>query len=77
MAKGPFSCGVGNQGVNLGRGNPPHTSSKNMILHDQIPGDSSYVTLANMTEEEWLTFLINFQKLLYLAFMNHKAKRMG
>jgi len=77
MAKGSFSCGVGNWGLNLGGGNPPHTSSENMILHDQISGDSSYVTLADMTEEEWPEFLINFQKLLYPAFMNHKAQSMG
>ena len=49
MAKGPFSCEVGNQGVNLGGENPPHTSSWNMILHNHIPGDLSYVTLADMT----------------------------
>lgn len=76
IAKGAFSYGVGNQGVKVGAGNPPHTASGIRNLHDQIPGDSSYVTLADMSEEEWLAFLDSFQKLLYPAFLNHKAERM-
>lgn len=53
------------------------TSPGNGSANELLPRSSSFVTLADMNEEEWLVFLENFQKLLHPAFVNHKAGRIG
>uniref|UniRef100_A0A2N9GX37 1-phosphatidylinositol 4-kinase n=1 Tax=Fagus sylvatica TaxID=28930 RepID=A0A2N9GX37_FAGSY len=53
------------------------TSSGNRSVNEQLPVSSSFVKLADMSEEEWVQFLENFQRLLYPAFANHKSGSAG
>ncbi|KAF5480118.1 hypothetical protein F2P56_000886 [Juglans regia] len=53
------------------------TSSGNRSVNEQLPASSSFVKLADMSEEEWLQFLENFHRLLYPAFANHKSGSLG
>ncbi|KAL2896075.1 Phosphatidylinositol 4-kinase gamma 6 [Bienertia sinuspersici] len=53
------------------------TSLGNKISNEQLPMSSSFVTLADMNEEEWLAFLENFQNLLHPAFENYKLGKVG
>lgn len=49
-------------------------SSGNRSVNELLPASSSFVKLADMNEEEWVQFLDNFQRLLYPAFSNRKAR---
>ncbi|KAG6720756.1 hypothetical protein I3842_03G077000 [Carya illinoinensis] len=53
------------------------TSSGNRSVNEQLPASSSFIKLADMSEEEWLQFLENFHRLLYPAFANHKSGSLG
>ncbi|OMO52590.1 hypothetical protein CCACVL1_29179 [Corchorus capsularis] len=53
------------------------TSSGNRSVNEQLPGSTSFVKLADMSEDEWVHYLENFQKLLYPAFSNRKSGSMG
>ncbi|KAK7841576.1 phosphatidylinositol 4-kinase gamma 7 [Quercus suber] len=53
------------------------TSSGNMSANEQFPVSSSFVKLADMSEEEWRQFLEYFQKLLHPAFERHKSGSVG
>lgn len=76
VAESPLAYGVGEQGVEFRvNSNPTGIFFGNGSLNEQNPEGSSYVTLADMCEEEWVAFLYNFQKLLYPAFMNHNIER--
>ncbi|KNA04974.1 hypothetical protein SOVF_194690 [Spinacia oleracea] len=45
--------------------------------NEHLSTSSSFVTLADMNEEEWLAFLENFQKLMPPVFLNYRAWRVG
>lgn len=49
------------------------TPSGNRSVNEQLPANGSFVKLADMSEEEWVQFVENFQRLLYPAFANHKS----
>ncbi|XP_059452541.1 phosphatidylinositol 4-kinase gamma 5-like [Corylus avellana] len=53
------------------------TSSGNWSVNEQLPTSGSFVKLADMSEEEWVQFVENFQRLLYPAFANHKSGSVG
>ncbi|XP_041002521.1 phosphatidylinositol 4-kinase gamma 5-like [Juglans microcarpa x Juglans regia] len=53
------------------------TSSGNRSVNEQLPASSSFVKLADLSEEDWLQFLENFHRLLYPAFANHKSGSLG
>ncbi|XP_004304188.1 PREDICTED: probable phosphatidylinositol 4-kinase type 2-beta At1g26270-like [Fragaria vesca subsp. vesca] len=53
------------------------TSSGNRSANEQLPMSSSFVKLADMSEEEWMQFLENYQKLLRPAFANRKVGNLG
>lgn len=50
---------------------------ENRAANEHFLRSSSFVTLADMNEEEWLVFLETFQKLLRPAFVDFKAGRVG
>jgi hypothetical protein len=53
------------------------TSSGNWSVNEQLPTSGSFVKLADMSEEDWVQFVENFQRLLYPAFANHKSGSVG
>ncbi|XVF31624.1 hypothetical protein REPUB_Repub17cG0007400 [Reevesia pubescens] len=53
------------------------TSSGNRSVTEQLPGSTSFVKLADMSEEEWVQYLENFQSSLYPAFFNRKSGSVG
>ncbi|XP_031097590.1 phosphatidylinositol 4-kinase gamma 7-like [Ipomoea triloba] len=71
----------------LGLHNPSGTKPENGYLacsssghrsaDEQLPASVSFVKLADMTEEEWATFLEKFQELLYPAFAKRRSVTVG
>ncbi|MBA0743270.1 hypothetical protein Gogos_005974 [Gossypium gossypioides] len=53
------------------------TSSGNRSVNEQLAGSTRFVKLADMSEEEWVQYLENFQHLVYLAFSNRKSGSVG
>ncbi|MBA0591976.1 phosphatidylinositol 4-kinase gamma 5 [Gossypium raimondii] len=53
------------------------TSSGNRSVNEQFAGSTRFVKLADMSEEEWVQYLENFQHLVYLAFSNRKSASVG
>ncbi|XP_027346210.1 phosphatidylinositol 4-kinase gamma 5-like isoform X1 [Abrus precatorius] len=54
-----------------------NTSSGHRSANEQLPASTSFVKLADMTEDEWTTFLEKFQELLYPAFAKRKFITLG
>jgi hypothetical protein len=54
-----------------------NTSSGHRSANEQLPASSSFVKLADMTEDEWTTFLEKFQEMLYPAFAKRKSITIG
>lgn len=52
------------------------TSSGNRSVNERLPA-SSFIKLADMTEEEWVQFLEKFKRLLHPTFANHKSGSLG
>lgn len=52
-------------------------SSGNRSANEQLPGSASFVTFADMNDEEWGAFLEKFQELLYPAFASRKSGSVG
>ncbi|KAK8547083.1 hypothetical protein V6N13_099827 [Hibiscus sabdariffa] len=52
-------------------------SSGHRSANEQPPGSVTFVTLADMNEEEWTVFLEKFQELLYPAFEKRKSITLG
>ncbi|KAK8508023.1 hypothetical protein V6N11_073532 [Hibiscus sabdariffa] len=52
-------------------------SSGHRSANEQLPGSVTFVTLADMNEEEWTFFLEKFQELLYPAFEKRKSITLG
>ncbi|KAI3962309.1 hypothetical protein MKW92_052632 [Papaver armeniacum] len=52
-------------------------SSGNRSANEQLPGSASFVTFADMIDEEWGAFLEKFQELLYPAFASRKSGSVG
>ncbi|KAI3980262.1 hypothetical protein MKX01_024997 [Papaver californicum] len=52
-------------------------SSGNRSAKEQLPGSASFVTCADMNDEEWGAFLEKFQELLYPAFASRKSVGVG
>ncbi|TYI49853.1 hypothetical protein E1A91_D12G062900v1 [Gossypium mustelinum] len=53
------------------------TSSGNRSVNEQFAGSTRFVKLADMSEEEWVQYLENFQHLVCLAFSNRKSASVG
>ncbi|XP_022759912.1 phosphatidylinositol 4-kinase gamma 5-like [Durio zibethinus] len=53
------------------------TSSGNRSVNEQLPGSTSFVKLADMSEEEWARYLEIFHNLLYPTFSNRKSGSVG
>ncbi|KAI3991829.1 hypothetical protein MKX01_038227 [Papaver californicum] len=64
------------QGCRL-EGTKSGQSSGNRSANEQLPGSASFVTCADMNEEEWGAFLEKFQELLYPAFASRKSVGVG
>ncbi|XP_004509953.1 phosphatidylinositol 4-kinase gamma 5 [Cicer arietinum] len=54
-----------------------NTSSGHKSANEQLLASTSFVKLADMTEDEWITFLEKFQELLYPAFAKRKLITLG
>ncbi|CAJ2636418.1 phosphatidylinositol 4-kinase type 2-beta [Trifolium pratense] len=54
-----------------------NASSGHRSANEQLPSSSSFVKLADVTEDEWTTFLEKFQELLYPAFAKRKSITIG
>ncbi|KAK7360710.1 hypothetical protein VNO77_02719 [Canavalia gladiata] len=54
-----------------------NTSSGHRSANEQLPVSTSFVKLADMTEDEWTMFLDKFQELLYPAFVKRKFITLG
>lgn len=54
-----------------------NTSSGHRSANEQLPASTSFVKLADMTEDEWTMFLEKFQELLYPAFSKRKSITLG
>ncbi|KAI3885227.1 hypothetical protein MKW98_002619 [Papaver atlanticum] len=52
-------------------------SSGNRSANEQLPGSASFVTFADMNDEEWGAFLEKFQELLYPAFASRESGSVG
>ncbi|EEF36471.1 hypothetical protein RCOM_0791550 [Ricinus communis] len=44
-----------------------------MSVNEQLPESTSFVSLTDLTEREWVQYLENFQTLLCPAFANRKS----
>ncbi|KAK8263778.1 hypothetical protein V6Z12_D12G064000 [Gossypium hirsutum] len=53
------------------------TSSGNRSVNEQFAGSTRFVKLADMSEEEWVQYLENFQHLVCLAFSDRKSASVG
>ncbi|XP_077215062.1 phosphatidylinositol 4-kinase gamma 7-like [Tasmannia lanceolata] len=53
------------------------SSSNRRSTNEQLPASASFVKLADMSEEEWKTFMGRFQELLQGAFAGRKCGGMG
>ncbi|GAV82978.1 PI3_PI4_kinase domain-containing protein [Cephalotus follicularis] len=53
------------------------TSSGHRSANEQFPASTSFVKLADMSEEEWTLFLDKFRDLLYPAFAKQKSVTLG
>ncbi|XP_021296571.1 phosphatidylinositol 4-kinase gamma 7-like [Herrania umbratica] len=53
------------------------TSSGNRSVNEQLPGSTSFVKLADISEDEWVQYLEHFQRLLYPSFSNRTSLSMG
>lgn len=49
-------------------------SSGNRSVNEQLPASTSFIKLADMSEEEWVEYLDHFQKLLYPAFTIRRTR---
>ncbi|PPD67771.1 hypothetical protein GOBAR_DD35350 [Gossypium barbadense] len=54
-----------------------NNSSGHRSANEQLPGNVSFVKLADMNEEEWNLFLEKFQELLYPGFEKRKSVTLG
>ncbi|KAK5771552.1 phosphatidylinositol 4-kinase gamma 5-like [Gossypium arboreum] len=54
-----------------------NNSSGHRSATEQLPGNVSFVKLADMNEEEWTLFLEKFQELLYPGFEKRKSVTLG
>jgi len=54
-----------------------NTSSGHKSANEQLSASSSFVKLADMTEDAWTMFLEKFQELLYPAFAKRKSITIG
>ncbi|KAI4381402.1 hypothetical protein MLD38_007474 [Melastoma candidum] len=54
-----------------------NSSSGHRSADEQLPASLTFVTLADMTEEEWGLFLEKFQELIQPAFANRKSAASG
>ncbi|XP_057522061.1 phosphatidylinositol 4-kinase gamma 6-like [Amaranthus tricolor] len=70
-----LECEVSNG--NLSRILEDKLSIKNESANEHFPTSSSFFPVVDMNEDQWQTFLDEFQKLLHPAFANHKAGRAG
>lgn len=52
-------------------------TSGNRSVDEQLPASACFVKLGDMSEEEWVIFLKNFQKLLLPSFMGRKSGSSG
>ncbi|KAG2318771.1 hypothetical protein Bca4012_055012 [Brassica carinata] len=59
------------------RAESAYASSAHRSAEEQIPASTSFVKLADMSEEEWTMFLEKYQELLYPAFAKRKAITLG
>ncbi|CAF1709066.1 BnaC03g56630D [Brassica napus] len=59
------------------RAESAYASSAHRSAEEQIPASTSFVNLADMSEEEWTMFLEKYQELLYPAFAKRKAITLG
>ncbi|GMY25785.1 phosphatidylinositol 4-kinase gamma 5-like [Fagus crenata] len=64
-------------GANFENGYLSSTSSGHRSANEQLPTSVSFVKLADMSEDEWTTFLEKFQELLYPAFDKRKSVTSG
>ncbi|GMI73422.1 hypothetical protein like AT1G26270 [Hibiscus trionum] len=53
------------------------TSSGNRSVNEQLAGSTSFVKLADMSEDEWVQYVENFQHLVCEALSNHKSGSVG
>ncbi|KAJ9173134.1 hypothetical protein P3X46_016299 [Hevea brasiliensis] len=58
-------------------GNLASTSSRNRSVNEQLAASPTFVKLADLTDREWMQFLVHFQKLLCPAFANRKSGNVG
>ncbi|KAI4386429.1 hypothetical protein MLD38_004361 [Melastoma candidum] len=58
-------------------GHRTNSSSGHRSADEQLPASLTFVTLADMTEEEWDLFLNKFQELIRPAFANRKSVALG
>ncbi|CAK8561700.1 unnamed protein product [Lathyrus sativus] len=54
-----------------------NTSSGRRSANEKLPASISFVSMADMTEDQWTMFLEKFQELLYPAFSKRKSITIG
>ncbi|XP_058747645.1 phosphatidylinositol 4-kinase gamma 7-like [Vicia villosa] len=54
-----------------------NTSSGRRSANEKLPASISFVSMADMTEDQWTMFLDKFQELLYPAFSKRKSITIG
>jgi len=54
-----------------------NTSSGRRSANEKLPTSISFVSMADMTEDQWTMFLEKFQELLYPAFSKRKSITIG
>ncbi|KAK8993993.1 hypothetical protein V6N11_008204 [Hibiscus sabdariffa] len=54
-----------------------YSSRVSRSVNEQLPTSISFVTFADMNEDEWNLFIVKFKELLYPAFTNIRSRTIG